>query len=219
MKKILCLLCLVTILSLSACSEESQILDAAFQPPIEDVNWGMTPEEVMDILALPEDCIFNGDEGTITLQCENMDIFGQSADVVMSFDVQYKMGLMNMIIFFTDLSDESLVEALNHAYGDYSAVDSEGVPCRWESEKIEDMSERIQERFQYVLLESPAWNDGQGVFSKETVWNEKKGQPLVAVTLNGSILYYNAGHMAGYLLFDDDNAYEELQGYLNDVTK
>lgn len=219
MKKVLCLFCIVTILSLPACSEQSQAFDAAFQPPIEDVHWGMTSEEVMEILALPEDCILNSDDGSITLQCENMDIFGQCADVVMSFDVRYKMGLMNMIIFFTDLSGESLVEALNHAYGDYSAVDSEGVPCRWESEKIEDMSERIQERFQYVQLESPAWNDEQGVFSKETVWNTIKGQSLVAVTLNGNILYYNAGHMAAYLVLNDDNAYEKMQSYLNDVTK
>lgn len=215
MKKILSLLCIIMALSLSACSRQAQSPDAVFQPPIENISWGMMPEEIMEILSLPEECILNDDGRIVSLQCEELNIFGQSAAVVMTCDVQAKMGLMSIYVEFEDNSQESLAETLNNTYGAYSAVDNAGVPCRWESQKIEDMSEEVQERFQYVWTEPTTGDDSQKDFSRESIWNAKKSQPLVAVSLNGSVLNYDAGNMAIYLMLEDDNAYEELLSYLN----
>lgn len=221
MKKISYLLSIAMALSLSACSQQAQSSNTVFQPPIESIHWGMMPEEVIEVLALPEECILNHDGKIVFLQCEEINIFGQSADVLMTFDVQAQIGLLSMEVCFDDYSQESLAETLHNTYGDVSAVDSEGLPCRWESEKIEDMSEEVQERFRYVWVEYPAENNNGEAFSEETIWNAKKSQPLVAVTLNGNTLNYEAGNMAGYLILEDDNAYEALLSRLNynDVLK
>lgn len=215
MKKKLSSLCIVVILILSACSRQDQVADTAFKPPIEDIHWGMMPEEVMDTLALSEECIRNSDEGIIILLCEDMNLFGQSADVEMIFDMRSQMGLLYMWAYFNDYSKKRIVEVLSNTYGDYSAIDNEGVPCQWESEKIEDMPEEIQERFRQIQVDSGAWDDEQDVFSKETVWNAVKSQPLVTVTLSDNVLNYNAANMAGYLMISDEDAYEQLLEYLN----
>lgn len=215
MKKMLYFLSFAIVLSLTACSEQVQAPDIVFQSPVKDVNWGMSPVEVIEILELSEEGIQNNNGGIVVLKCEDLDIFGQSADVEMMFDTQAQMGLMHMWIYFHDVSKESLVETLNNAYGDCSMIDSEGVPCQWKSEKIEDMSEEIQERFQQILVFPTAWDNEQSGFSGETIWNAKKTQSLVTVTLSDNILNYNATYMAGYLVLSDDNAYEELLNYLN----
>lgn len=178
MKKISYLLSIAMVLSLSACSQQAQSPGTVFQPPIESIHWGMMPEEVIEVLALPEECILNH-------------------------------------VCFDGYSQESLAEALHNTYGDDSAVDREGLLCRWESEKIEDMSEEVQERFRYIWIEYPAENNNGEAFTEETIWNAIKSQPLVAVTLNGNTLNYEAGNMAGYLILEDDDAYEELLSYLN----
>lgn len=215
MKKGLGILSFAIVLSLSGCSQQEQAPAAAFQPPVEEIDWGMMPEEVMERLALSEECILNDDGKVVVLQCDDMSVFGQSADVQMTFDVSYQIGLLSMAVRFDDASAESLVETLNRIYGDYTAVDSEGNPCRWESEKVEDLPEEVQERFRYMKVEATAWNDEQGGFSKEAVWNTYKSESLVAANLSGNILYYQAGNMAAYQLCVDDSAYEELKNYLD----
>ena len=125
MKKAGILVCCAVIMSLAACSQQPRTSGTAFQPPIEGVQWGMSPEEVMDVLSLSEECIQNSDEWTATLQCDDMEIFGQDAD--------------------------GLVEA----YGGHSGVNAGGKPYLWEDEKIEELPEGIQERFRYMWLEFP----------------------------------------------------------------
>lgn len=206
MKKIVCLLSISLILSLSACSQREQAdsSDVSFQPPMEGVCWGMMPEEVMELLELPEECVLSDNGTVMVLQCEDQNIFGQSADVALTFDTAHQMGLLNMNIRFAEPSGESLAEALSEAYGESCAAAGQGVPCLWESEKIEDLSEEVQERFQFMLV-----RDADS-FSQEARWDTIKSQPLVTVTLSEDVLNYYGGNMAAYQIFGDDAAYGAL---------
>ncbi len=212
MKKVLCSLWLAVILIVPACARQEYASSQTFRPPIEGIQWGMMPEEVMEILSLSGECIQSGDENVTTLICSDRKVFGQNADVEMVFDIQAEMGLQYMEVCFTDLSKELLVEALNQTYGDYSAIDKEKVPCQWQSEKIEDMPDDVQEIFRQILADSLERDGGQGVFSMESVWNTIKTQPLVTVTLHDNILIYHAANMAGYLKFCGDSESEKNPG-------
>lgn len=209
MKKAGILVCCAVIMSLAACSQQPQTSGTAFQPPIEGVQWGMSPEEVMDVLSLSEECIQNSDEWTAILQCDDMEIFGQDADALMVFDMKSQVGLVKMSIVFPDASEESLAERLVEAYGGHSGVNAGGKPYLWEDEKIEELPEGIQERFRYMWLECPPREEE--IFSEETIWNAYKVQPLVTVALNDNVLTYDGGNMAAYLIYNDDTAYEHLQ--------
>lgn len=215
MKKVCILISCVIIMSLAGCSRQAQTSGASFQPPIDGIEWGMMPDEVMDALSLSEECIqkYSQDnvEWTAVLQCGNMEIFEQNADVVMVFDLKSQIGLLTISVCFPDASEESLSEMLVDAYGEHSAVNAEGNPCLWENEKIEELPEEIQERFRYMWMEFlPREGEQENIF-KEAIWNAHKAQPLVTVALNGNVLIYTGGNMAEYLIYNDDAAYEQLQ--------
>lgn len=202
MKKAVCMLGLALSLSLSACSRQAESSDVSFQPPMEGVCWGMMPEEVMELMELPEECVLSDNGAVVVLQCEDQSIFGQNADVALTFDTTHQIGLLNMNIRFAEPFGESLVDALNEAYGESCAATGQGVSCLWESEKIEELSEGVQERFQLMLVRDT------DSFSQETHWNTIKSQPLVTVTLGEDVLNYYGGNMAAYQIFEDDAAYE-----------
>lgn len=217
MKKLWCVLSFTILLSLTACSGQEEAVCNGFQPPIEGVQWGMTPEEVLEVMELPEECIISDDGKTVSIQCEKIDVFGQSADASMTFDENYKIGLYRMKFFFDNPSRESLVEALNRSYGAYCVVNDAGEPSRWESEKVEDLPEHIQDRYRYTLIEMPAQKELEGDFSQESQWNALKSQALVSVTLGGDMLSYQADNMAAYLtLYSEDEAYEAFLDYLEE---
>lgn len=213
MRKAEWLLCVAVILMFSSCSQQSVTAETTFQPPIDGVEWGMMPDQVVDVLSLSEECIQkniqNDVEWTAVIECGDIEIFDQSADVVMVFDLKSQVGLSGISICFEDASEESMAEILSSVYGEYSAVNAEGTPCLWGNEKIEELPEEIQERFRYMWVEFPPREEES--FSKETIWNSYKAQPLVTVALNGDVLTYSGGNMALYLIYNDDTAYEQLQ--------
>lgn len=215
MKRAYVLISLVLILILAGCASQAQAPGAAFQPPLEGIQWGMTPEEAVDVLSLSEECIQNPDEWTAVLLCDDMEVFGWNADVELVFESKYRMGLQRMTIWFEEDSEESLAEMLSGIYGEHSAVDAGGVPSLWESEKVEDLTEEIQDRFRSMWLDYSSWDERQGGISQETVWDSYKSQPLVSVVLNGDVLSYYGGNMAAYLIYNDDIAYEKLQSLRN----
>lgn len=106
MRKAEWLLCVAVILMFSSCSQQSVTAETTFQPPIDGVEWGMMPEEVAEILSLPEECTLDS-EKIVTIQCEDMDVFGQKADVEMTFDMQSQIGLLNVRVYFEDYPEES----------------------------------------------------------------------------------------------------------------
>ena len=67
MKRAYVFVSLVIILSLVGCALRDQTPGAAFQPPLEGIQWGMMPEEAVDVLSLSEECIQNPDEWTADL--------------------------------------------------------------------------------------------------------------------------------------------------------
>lgn len=211
MKRIYVLVSLAILLSLAGCASQAQVPGAAFQPPLEGIQWGMMPEEAVDVLSLSEECIQNPDEWTAVLLCDDLKVFGRNADVELIFESKYQMGLQRMTIWFEEDSEESLAEMLSDIYGEHSAVDAGGVPSLWESEKVEDLTEEIQDRFHSMWLDNSSWEEGQGGISQETMWDSYKSQPLVSVALNGDVLSYYGGNMAAYLIYNDDTAYEQLQ--------
>lgn len=217
MKKIIILVSCIIIMSLTACSPQAKTSGASFQPPIDGIEWGMMPEEVMDVLSLPDECIQHNDEWTAVLQCGDMEIFEQNADVLMVFDMKSQIGLLAVSVRFPDASEESLSEMLVDAYGEYSAVNAGGTPCLWENEKIEELPEEIQERFRYMWMEFLPREGEQETFSREAIWNAHKAQPLVTVALNGDVLTYTGGNMAEYLIYNDDAAYGQFQDLLQDL--
>lgn len=209
MKEILYILYSVIFAVIAACTGHNTAFDTAFQPPVEEIRWGMMPEDVIGILDIPEESIQKYDDTLVRIQCEDMNVFGQTADVEMTFDVQSGAGLLGMQICFEDSSREFLTETLNEAYGDYTAVNDKGEPCQWESEKIEDMPEEIQEKIRYAKVEYPARKNFEKDFSEEAVWNNLKAQPLVKVMLGTDSVYYDAENMAGYFMLCDDQAFYE----------
>lgn len=214
MKKRLWAVCFAVVLSLSACARQEQTPAAAFQPPTEGVWWGMSPEEAMENPALSEDCILSDDGKVVVLQWEDRELWGKNADIEMIFNTQPQIGLLRLNVYFEDLSEEALIEILNRTYGDCTAADREGLPNRWESEKIADMPERIQERFRYMRVDGPMGEEERSGFTKEGLWDLYKNQPLVTVARIGNTLNYEGGNMALYRICDDDSAYEKLKEYL-----
>lgn len=212
MKKIRSLLGFAVILLLSACGQKEQTAAAAFQPPMEGVSWGMMPEEVMELLALPQESIESDDGTVVVLQCGEQSIFGQNADVKLTFDTTHQIGLLKMNIQFSAPSGDALVETLNEAYGEQGMAAGRDDPIRWESEKIEELPEEVQERFEFMLTQ--AFSKNEGPFSQESVWDMTKSQPLVTVTLRDENLNYYAGNMAVYLIYNDDAAYEAQRSEL-----
>lgn len=223
MKRALRLLVMVMcMIGFSACGAQEKSADAfgeGFQLPIEDVNWGMTPEEAVQALELSEEAIVSNEDGTAVVQCADVTIFGQNAEACMVFDVRYQMGLLNMTVSFDAFAQEELVETLNGLYGEYTAVDSDGNPCQWSSETVGDLPEDIQERFRYIEAEYAAQVQENQLFSQETMWEALKKEPLVSVTLQDGVLNYYAQNVAGYLTYSDAAAYEELQALLKSAAE
>lgn len=211
MKKRILYIYIILILTFVACSNREHTSEPSFQPPIENIQWGMMPETVMDIMKLSEKNILYQDESGASIRCEDMEVFGQKADVEMSFDIRYQLGLLGMRIIFEEPVQDGMVDVLNNVYGEYCEVNDAGSPCKWGSETVEELPEEIQERYRYAQIEVPAQRNLSGDFSQEAQWDVLKKQALVAVTLRNDILNYDAGNMAAYRnLYSDEAAYEEF---------
>lgn len=219
MRKRICLiLTLLFVVHLVSCSKEDAY--SAYAPPVDGVQWGMSPDEVLKVLKLSEDMILVEDERLTVIEYSNAIIHGQTATVNMKFDTQADIGLLGMDVFFADMDKEDLIDKLNSAYGAYTAVDDNMTPYRWESEKIKELPQKIQDRFSYVNVEFPIQVGAYEESSYDSAWDMIQNEPLVRINIVGddtiSYLSYTAENMAAYVLFNDDKAYEELQEYLQD---
>lgn len=187
---------------------------AAFEPPIKGIFWGMTPEEVAERLDIPKENISRGEFGNVTMVFENQKVFGQKGDVTLLFDMSHgEPGLLELWVSFEDLDREALRQSLEKMYGERIAAN----PDKWGSERVEELPQEMQDRMYFLKVEGPSKAISMS-FSKETVWNSLKSQPLVTVTLGENSLSYNAQNMAGYLMIRDEERYKEFWKYENGIT-
>lgn len=213
------IMCMAGFSSCGVREKSAGVFGETFGPPVEGVSWGMTPEEAVRALELSEDYIESDESGVAQIYCEELEIFGQNAEAFLVFDERYQMGLFSIMFCLDDYEQDVLVEILNNTYGEYTAVDSEGRPCQWESKTVGDLPEDIQERFRYIEVEYAAQMQENQIFSQETKWEALKKEPLVSVTLQNGVLNYYAQHMAGYLTYSDDTAYEEFHALLKNIAE
>lgn len=199
--------------SMISCSNKEEEL--GFSPPIKHIEWGMTPDEVMKELKLTNDSIIEDSGTLVILSYNNTTILGQEANITMTFDTEYEFGLQTIYVQFSNLNKDDMINQLNKAYGNPTAVDDDGVPSQWMSEKIIDLPQEIQDRFKYTLVDFQAArrtlsNDSAG-FSDDSVWRSYQNEPLVGVSIkNKEALLYGAGNMAAYTLYKDDIKYIKL---------
>lgn len=205
---------MILLFLLSACGKQEQALDPSFDPPIEKIYWGMSPEEVTEILSMPKEYQSSNDRIT-TYTYGDVNVFGYPADIEMIFDTQSNMGLLEMYISYADVSDDSIRERLTEQYGDFTAVDRDGNACQWKSISIGELPSDIQDKFRAVNVEYLAHKlNGEKDFSQETMWNSLKNSALVQVNFNNGIIHFDAQHMAAYRLYEDNTSYESLLDYL-----
>lgn len=196
-----------------SCSNKEK--EFGFLPPIKHIQWGMTPDEVMKELKLTNDSIIEDSGTLVILSYNNTTILGQEANITMTFDTEYEMGLQTIYVQFSNLNKDDMINQLNKAYGKPTAVDDDGVPSQWMSEKIIDLPQEIQDRFKYTLVDFQVakrtlTNDSAG-FSDDSVWRSCQNEPLVGISIrNKDTLVYAAGNMASYTLFKDDKKYITL---------
>ena len=215
LKKIVYLLivCLFFTSFISCAYEEEEF---GFLPPIKHIQWGMTPDEVMKELKLTDDSIIEDSETSVTLSYNNTSILGQEANITMSFDMEYELGLQIIYVQFPNLNKDYLINQLNKAYGKPTAVDDNGVPSQWASEKIIDLPQEMQDRFKYTKVDFEAVrrtlsNNPVGFPDDDSLWSSLQNEPLVGVgIINKDTLLYGAGNMAAYTLYKDDQKYIKL---------
>lgn len=189
-----------------------------FQPPIKGISWGMTSDEVIKKLNLSQDCVTEKENGDITISYENTSVFNRKANVQMSFDVVGKVNLYSMGIEFPDSNKDDLINQLNHTYGQYVVMENNQYPI-WESEKIKELPQKIQDRFKYQQIELLAkYNIATG-FSEDTVWKSIQNKSLVSVELIDSSLSYSAANMAVSTILSDDEKYNAWITYYEDLLK
>lgn len=191
--------------------EAAEKFERDFLPPVEDTYWGMSLEEVMQITGTQENDIVEQNKGTIRLRLDKKEIFGFPADVELTFDHSFELGLEEIKVKFETLKDserECLLTALHEKYGDHVAVDDSGTPCEWRSESVGDLSEELQTRFRYLSVDYPYRNmDMKSKEHLEATWKSVQKEALVTVHLYGNVLLCNARNMITYKLINDEEAY------------
>ena len=213
MKKSICILIICSFsISFISCTNKEEVY--GFPPPIKHIQWGMTPNEVMKELKLTKDNILNDSGASITLSYDNTFVFGQKANIIMDFDMEYELGLLDMYVQFSNLNKDDLIKQLNKAYGKPVELDDQWVPYLWESKKIGDLPQKIQDRLEYLMIELPAEkrakSDAPVGFSDDTVWRTTQNEALVRVSLNKDTLDYSAQRMAIYTFVKDNKKYNKL---------
>lgn len=188
---------------------------SGFQPPIKGLQWGMTSDKVIKALNLTDANILHDDGKSITLSYENTSVFDQEANIVMFFDMESEIGLLELRVNFSDFNRDDLINRLNNTYGEYTAIDDNWIACQWESKKVVDLPQKIQDRFKYINVEHPSKVIASDELTDATLWDNIQNQPLVTVTINEDTLIYRAEHMAAYTVIKNDKTYNKMVEKIN----
>lgn len=207
---IVLLLGLVIILSIIGCGNSKSQLSPDFQPPIENLRWGMSLAEALEVLETTNEYEVTSDEATATLQCDNMELLGQSLNVTLLFQTRPELGLIHIQMSGAEFSKEKMSKVLNEQYYEYLVDEDEGVPHLWKYSAMEELPEEIQSRLQYLLVTGPTMGEVSTGFSPETVWNSRKKQALVEIVLNDIGVKYNGVNMATYMMCVDEETYQDF---------
>lgn len=207
MKKVLCLFVACMLLAGTAFSAGGDT-QFGFAPPIQGVAWGMSYDDVAKQLKLQKDDALYAKGKTSALLDKNAVIFGQKATVQLLFDEKGGIGLDCIRVNYSKMDMDAMRKRLARIYGNERALDE------WDSVKISDLQQNIQDRFKYLKVELPAKVDTTGILNPK--WADIKDRPLASVIIGDSkTLYFGAEDMAAYQIISNDTAYTRYLNWIN----
>lgn len=144
-------------LILTGCQGKSS--SYGYEPPINDIHFGMTFDEVSQSLKLSNLSLWKTDElsHTKVLNLKNYDIFGQKGDATLSF-YDYETGELNnrfysITIEFNNPDIKKLVKLLKQKYGSYNFIDENGTELYfWQKDPLSSFKDNVLEKMKIIEI-------------------------------------------------------------------